>query len=99
MSKRMPWVLLLLLAAGCSNNEADLEVTPEEQQAIRQLHKVSQRKPGTIDEIQYLVWEGATIPDLGNNPVRVIRLKFKFVLATETSDILYRFADGRPIHN
>jgi hypothetical protein len=92
----MPWALVLLLATGCNNNDSDLTVTPEEMQTIQQVHKVQQRQPGTIDEIHYLVWEGTTVADLGNNPVRVVRVKFRFGTSTETSDILYRFlGDGR----
>src|SRR5262245_29556015 len=99
MIKRMPWAFVLIMIAGCNNNDTDLAVTADEQQAISQMHKVAQRKPGTIDEIHYLLWEGATILDLGNNPVRVVRVKLRFGPSTETSDILYRFANGRPIQN
>jgi hypothetical protein len=99
MSKRGPWALVLLLAAGCNNNDAEVSVTAEEQQAIRQLHRTTQRQPGTADEIHYLVWEGATIPDATNNPVRVVRVKIKLGASAEASDILYRFANGQPVQN
>src|ERR1700730_16022309 len=98
MSKRLPWVLVLLLAAGC-NNEVEPSVRPEEQQAIEQLHNASVRKPGAENGINYLVWEAATAQDRANNPVRVVRVKFRVGTGKETIDILYRFADGKPIQN
>ena len=57
------------------------------------------RKPGAENGINYLVWEGATVQDVGNNPVRVVRVKFRVGTGKETIDILYRFADGKPIQN
>ena len=99
MSKRLPWVLVLVLAVGCNNGDADNTVTDDEQQAIRQLHKTSKRQAGTIDEIHYQVWEGATVTDQAGNPVRVVRVKISFGSTVETSDILYRFTDGKPAMN
>ncbi len=98
MSKRWPWILVLVLAAGC-NNEVGPTVTADEQDAIEKLHNASIRKPGTEGGINYLVWEGVTVTDPANNPVRVVRVKFRVGNGKETPDILYRFADGKVLQN
>ncbi len=98
MLKRLPCVLVLVLAVGCKE-ETEPTVTPEERQAIEQLHNATVRPAGTDNGITYLAVEGATVPDVANNPVRVVRVKFVIGANKGTYDILYRFADGKPIQN
>ena len=98
MTKRWAWVLgVLLLTNGCSNGDADLTVTAEEQEAIRQVHNAQARQPGAEGAVTYLLWEGTTVPDAAGNQVRVVRVQFKVGKRTEPSDVLYLFDRGRPV--
>ena len=98
MSKRMSFALLgVLLLAGCNNNDQEPTVTLDEQHEIKKLHNDQARRPGTEDEIHYLVWDGVTVTDAANNPVRVVRVKYKIGTRPDMMDVLYRFDNGRPI--
>lgn len=96
MSKRGLLMLVLVLAAGC-NNDTEPTITPEEQQAVRQYHGIQNRQQGSGNEITYVAWEGVTVPDIANTPVRVLRVKFKVGAQIEPMDVLYRLNDGHVI--
>ncbi len=101
MSKRLGWAVagMLLLAGGCTDVASDPTVTADEQEAIRQVHNVQARKPGTEDTITYLLWEGAIVADAVGNPVRVVRVKFRLGSRSDTTDVLYCFDKGKPVRN
>src|SRR5262249_2102804 len=100
MSKRLTWALALVLVAGCNNNDAEPTATRDEQEAIRPaIAAMAVRQLGTDREVNYLAWEGTTVPDHMNNSVRVVRVKFQLSQRAEMMDCLYRFADGHPIQN